>query len=519
MPPGHHLIAGRRVPDDATAGSAAADGPTPDLARSTPAAVELACAAAGSALAAFAARSGTARARFLDSIAEAIELRAAAITEIGMQETGLPAAWLAAERGDAVGQLRRFAGHIRRGAAAGRGQDDATRADGPSWSRPGVKLAWRPVGPVALLDAAKLPRAFSAVGGDMASALAAGCPVVVKGHPGHPGTAEILAEAVAEAARAAGMPEGVFSLIQDGGRITGEALVAHPLIRAVGFAGPQAEGRALSGLCAVARREPIPFFARPGAVNPMFLLPAALAARAGVIAGDWAARLTQRAGQCCGRPGLAIVIDGPDADRFVAASRAALAEAGSQTMASGGIAAACRQDSDRMAAGRGVRAVLAPAGGGRRVMPCLLEVAAADWLDDPLLAGEVFGPFGLIVRARHAAEMLDLARRLPEQRSCILHLDPADTALAQSLMPVLERRAGHVLANGFSTAIAAGDGMAHGGPSPAGTNSAVTSADKLAIRRWLRPVCYQNLPADLLPTDLLPSDLLPADPLSEDRCA
>ncbi|PJF09826.1 aldehyde dehydrogenase (NADP(+)) [Pseudorhodobacter sp. MZDSW-24AT] len=497
---GKHLIAGDWVAGATTFASTPAHGPAQDFAVGTPALVDQACRAAAAAFPAFAATSRDTRADFLDAIADEIEARAEAITEIGSRETGLPAARLQGERGRTTGQLRLFAAHIRAGDYLDR-RHDAALPDRQPLPRPDLRMIQRPIGPVAVFGASNFPLAFSVAGGDTASALAAGCPVVVKGHSAHPGTGEIVAQAIVAAIQSCNLPAGIFSLVQGGKRDVGEALVQHPAIRAVGFTGSLGGGRALFDLCA-ARPDPIPFFGELGSVNPMFLLPAALAARTEALAKGWAASLTMGAGQFCTNPGIAVVIDGPDAEAFAAAARTALEPAVAQTMLTDGMASAYRAGRDRMAAGAGVRALLTTHCDGRSATPNLFEVDAADWLADHRLAEEVFGPLGLILRVRDAAEMQAIAESLQGQLTCTLHLDDADTALGQTLLPILERKAGRILANGFPTGVEVADSMVHGGPYPASTNFGATSVGTLSIRRWLRPVCYQNLPEALLPADL-----------------
>ena len=362
-------------------------------------------------------------------------------------------------------------------------------------------MVQRPIGPVAVFGASNFPLAFSVAGGDTASALAAGCPVVVKGHSAHPGTGEIVAQAIEAAIKSCNLPAGVFSLVQGGKRDVGEALVQHPAIRAVGFTGSLGGGRALFNLCAQ-RPDPIPFFGELGSVNPMFLLPAALSARGEALAKGWAASLTMGAGQFCTNPGIAVLIDGPDADAFATTAKAALDPTPAQTMLTDGMAEAYRAGRDRMATATGVRSLLTTACDGRQATPNLFEVSGTDWLADHMLAEEVFGPLGLIIRVRDAAEMQAIANSLQGQLTCTLHLDEADTTLGQALLPILERKAGRILANGFPTGVEVADSMVHGGPYPASTNFGATSVGTMSIRRWLRPVCYQNLPDALLPQDL-----------------
>ena len=496
---GNHLIAGEWVGNAQTFASAPAHGPSHDFALGTPAHVDAACRAAEAAFPAYSATTRAARAAFLNRIADEIDARGAEITQIGTQETCLPVARLEGERGRTTGQLRLFAAHILKGDWLDR-RHDAAQPDRQPAPRPDLKLIQRPIGPVAVFGASNFPLAFSVAGGDTASALAAGCPVVVKGHSAHPGTGEVVAQAIDAAIKACGMPAGTFSLVQGGKRDVGEALVQHPLIKAVGFTGSLTGGRALFDLCA-ARPEPIPFFGELGSVNPMFLLPAALAARGEAIARGWAGSLTMGAGQFCTNPGIAVVIDGAEADAFVEAAKAALSTVGPQTMLTDGMAEAYRAGRDRIASGSGVRAVLTTTCDQRNATPYLYEVSATDWLANHALAEEVFGPLGLVIRVRHAAEMQEIAHSLQGQLTCTLHLDDADTDLGRALLPILERKAGRVLANGFPTGVEVVDAQVHGGPYPASTNFGATSVGTLSIRRWLRPVAYQNLPAALLPQD------------------
>ncbi len=497
---GKHLIAGEWTAGQTTFRSEPAHGPAHDFAAGSPALVAKAVEGAEAAFWTYGYSTREDRAAFLEAIAEEIDLRGDAITEIGTQETGLPAARLVGERGRTTGQLRLFASHIRMGNYLDR-RHDAALPDRQPAPRPEIRMVQRPVGPVAVFGASNFPLAFSTAGGDTAAALAAGCPVVVKGHSAHPGTGEIVAQAIDAARTRCNLHPGVFSLVQGGTREVGEALVTHPLIKAVGFTGSLRGGRALFDLCA-ARPEPIPFFGELGSVNPMFLLPSAMAARGVGIAQGWAGSLTTGAGQFCTNPGIAVVIDGPDADTFTQAATAALTSVGPQTMLTDGIAQAYRSGRDRIAATAGVQQVLTSVCDLRNATPYLYSTTGADWLANHALGEEVFGPLGLIVRAKDADEMLTIARNLQGQLTCTLHLDDSDTALGQHLMPILERKAGRILANGFPTGVEVVDSMVHGGPYPASTNFGQTSVGTLSIRRFLRPVAYQNLPAALLPADL-----------------
>lgn len=499
-PHGKHLIAGNWVAGETTFRSDPAHGPAHDFAVGTPGLVAQACEAAEQAFWIYGYSSREDRAAFLNAIADEIEARGDAITEIGTQETGLPEARLQGERGRTTGQLRLFAEHILKGDYLDR-RHDAALPDRQPLPRPDIKLVQRPIGPVAVFGASNFPLAFSTAGGDTASALAAGCPVVVKGHSAHPGTGEIVAEAIHAAIQKTDMHPGVFSLIQGGKRDVGTSLVEHPLIKAVGFTGSLGGGRALFDLCA-RRPEPIPFFGELGSVNPMFLLPEALGARGEAIAAGWAGSLTMGAGQFCTNPGIAVVMEGADADAFASAASKALDPTAAQTMLTDGIASAFREGRDRVAGSAGVQEVLTSTCNMRNATPYLFQTTGDAWLGNESLGEEVFGPLGLIVRVKDAEQMHKMAKSLQGQLTCTLHMDDGDTALAESLMPILERKAGRILANGFPTGVEVCDAMVHGGPYPASTNFGATSVGTMAIRRFLRPVSYQNIPDAILPGDL-----------------
>lgn len=496
---GKHLIAGTWVSGASTFWSSPATGEAAAFAQGTMADVDRACEAAEAAFGAYSALPRITRAAFLDRIADEIEARGAELTAVGTAETGLPAARLDGERGRTTGQLRLFAQHIREAGYLDR-RIDAALPDRKPVPRPEIRMMQRAVGPVAVFGASNFPLAFSTAGGDTASALAAGCPVVVKGHPAHPGTAEIVAQAIDAAIKAMDLPAGIFSLVQGAGFEVGEALVQHPLIKAVGFTGSLRGGRALFDLCAQ-RAEPVPFFGELGSVNPVFLMPHAVAARGASIAAGWVGSLTMGAGQFCTNPGIVVVIDGSDAQGFVDAAKAAVAQIGAQTMLTDGIAEAFRTGRARVAGSAGVQVVAQADSAGRQAMPAIFAVTGAVWLADHALGEEVFGPLGLIVLVRDLTEMHAIAARLDGQLTCTVQVDPEDYPAARDLMPVLERKAGRLLANGFPTGVEVGEAQVHGGPYPASTNFGATSVGTLAIRRWLRPVAWQNMPEALLPAD------------------
>ncbi|MEI2297221.1 aldehyde dehydrogenase (NADP(+)) [Ensifer sp. MJa1] len=498
-PKGKHLVAGEWLDGAGTFASVPAHGPVHQFATGTVDLVNRAAEAAEEAFLSYGYSTRAERAAFLRAIADEIEARAEAITEIGTQETGLPEARLQGERGRTTGQLRLFADHIEKGDYLDRRFDAALPERQPA-PRPEIRLIQRPIGPVAVFGASNFPLAFSTAGGDTAAALAAGCPVVVKGHSAHPGTGEIVAQAVEAAIRKTGVHPGVFSLIQGGNRQVGEALVQHPLIKAVGFTGSLAGGRALFNLCA-ARPEPIPFFGELGSVNPMFLLPEALKARAETLGQGWAGSLTMGAGQFCTNPGIAVVVEGADADRFTTAAVEALAKVAPQTMLTDGIGKAYHDGKAHFESRNAVKPLLTTESSGRSASPNLYETTGEQFLGDHALGEEVFGPLGLVVRVGSTGEMEQLARGFQGQLTTTLHMDEGDLETARRLRPILERKAGRVLVNGFPTGVEVVDSMVHGGPYPASTNFGATSVGTLSIRRFLRPVSYQNMPEALLPED------------------
>ncbi len=500
-PKGKHLIAGDWVSSERTFQNMPVDGQASLFPEGSAADIDSAVQAAEDAFWTFSATTRQVRSAFLNRIADEIEARGETITEIGTRETGLPAARLQGERGRTTGQIRLFAKVIENGTYLDRRHDEALPDRAPL-PRPDIRLMQRPIGPVGVFGASNFPLAFSTAGGDTASALAAGCPVVVKGHPAHPGTAEIVAEAILAAIEACDMPRGVFSLVQGSTKEVGAALVQHPLIKAVGFTGSLGAGRALFDLCA-SRPEPIPFFGELGSVNPMFLLPEALKARGADIGKGWAGSLTMGTGQFCTNPGVAIAIEGADADTYLLAAVEALSAVGEQAMLTPGIAAAFEGGQRRVAATSGVREVLKTSCSARGASPYLYATTGAEWLKNEELGEEVFGPLGIFVTVRDFDEMIAVARSFEGQLTATLHMDAGDAANARTLLPILERKAGRILANGFPTGVEVSDAMVHGGPYPASTNFGATSVGTMAIRRFLRPVSYQNLPVEIMPADLV----------------
>ncbi len=250
---------------------------------------------------------------------------------------------------------------------------------------------------------------------------------------------------------------------------------------------------------AAARPDPIPFFGELGSINPMFVLPAAAASRGMEIASGWAGSLTMGAGQFCTNPGIAVMLDGPAKEQFAKTATQALTQVVPQTMLTGGIAKAFQDGCTAMFNELGVEALIASDNTGREAGPQLFTTTASNWLTRPALQVEVFGPLGILVIAKDMDEMRAVAQALHGQLTCTLHLDGGDMDDAKTIVPILERKAGRLLANGFPTGVEVCDSMVHSGPYPASTNFGATSVGTMAIRRFLRPVCYQNIPNDLLP--------------------
>jgi NADP-dependent aldehyde dehydrogenase len=327
------------------------------------------------------------------------------------------------------------------------------------------------------------------------SALAAGCPVIVKGHPAHLGTGELVARALRRAVRRMEMPDGVFSYLP-GEIATGTALVENPSIKAVGFTGSRRGGLALAAVAA-GRREPIPVFAEMSSVNPVFLFPGALAKRAAEIAKGYAASMTLGAGQFCTSPGLVFVLEGADLTPFLDAVKTELGLHAPSAMLTPGIHAAFESGREGLAASKKVSTLA----------ESVFETDLDSFLGDARLSQEVFGAASLVVRCKDVSELLRAAEHLEGQLTATLHLEVEDFSTAQALLPILERKAGRILANSWPTGVEVSHAMVHGGPYPATSNASSTSVGTLAIRRFLRPVCYQDLPAELMPPELQPASL------------
>jgi NADP-dependent aldehyde dehydrogenase len=439
------------------------------------------------------------RARFLETIADQIMALGDELPERGHAESGLPIARLTGERARTVGQLRLFADELRKGGWLGLRIDPAL-PDRKPLPRPDLRLRKLPLGPVAVFGASNFPLAFSVAGGDTAAALAAGCPVIVKGHSAHPGTGDLVAQAIVHAVKECKLPEGVFSLLNGNAHALGGALVAHPRVKAVGFTGSRRGGLALQKI-ASERPEPIPVYAEMSSINPVLLLPRALEQKAEALGAAFVASLTLGVGQFCTNPGLLIALDGNGLDRFIAAAREALGEVQPAVMLTAGIHGAYEKGVARLLEHPKVEPLArGPEAQGKHCgRGALFSVKAEDLLQHPEVMDEVFGASSVVVRCATEEQLVDVLEHLEGQLTATLHVVEEDYALAARLVPVLERKAGRLIANGWPTGVDVSHAMVHGGPFPATSDGRSTSVGTLAIERFLRPVCYQDFPGALLP--------------------
>jgi NADP-dependent aldehyde dehydrogenase len=442
------------------------------------------------------------RARFLETVAGQIAEIGDVLIATSMKETGLPRARLEGERGRTIGQLHFFASLVRQGEWLEVALDPPMPERTPS-PRPDLRRINMPLGPVAVFGASNFPLAFSVAGGDTASAFAAGCPVVVKGHPAHPGTGELVARAIRAAVANCGLPEGVFSFLPGAHYDLGTTLVADPRIKAVAFTGSRSGGLALAGV-AKNRQEPIPVYAEMSSSNPVVLMPGALASRAEALGLGFVQALTLGAGQYCTNPGIVIALQGPDLDRFVAAAAAALRTTVPAPMLTPGIHASFTRGVEALAQHEAVNiAGMGPKGDGvNQGSGALFQTSADAFLADPALSREVFGASSLIVQCRDLDEVANVIQNLEGQLTATLHLDAEDQPEAARLLPLLQAKAGRVLANGWPPGVEVVHAVVHGGPYPATSDGRTTSVGALAMMRFLRPVCFQNMPDALLPPAL-----------------
>jgi 2,5-dioxopentanoate dehydrogenase len=443
------------------------------------------------------------RAALLDQIAVEIEALGDELLEVAHAETALPVAVrLTGERARTIKQLRLFADLVREGSWVDARIDRAIPDQRPP--RPDIRRMLIPIGPVAVFSASNFPLAFSVAGTDTASALAAGCPVIVKAHPAHPATSALTAGAVLRAVEKTGMPSGVFSLLHTTRNELAVALVQHPLTRAVAFTGSLGAGRALFDAGA-SRPEPIPVYAEMGSINPVFVLPEALGERADAIADGLAGSVTLGVGQFCTCPGIAAGIDGPAFDQFVSRMEALMTNAAPGTMLYPRILQSYQAGWRQLSTIAGVRTIRADATEGDDATvarPTVFVTDARTFLDHHELREEVFGPSTVLVRCESPAQLAEVARGLEGQLTATIHGTPAELAEHGALVSILEQKAGRLVFNGFPTGVEVCASMQHGGPYPATTDARTTSVGTAAIERFVRPVAYQGFPAAMLPPEL-----------------
>ena len=470
----------------------------------TSAEVEQACQLAHSAFQSYRETSLEQRAVFLEKIADHIMALGDELIVRTHLESGLPKGRIEGERGRTVNQLRLFASVVRDGRWID-ARIDFAQPERKPMPRSDIRLRYIPLGPVAVFGASNFPLAFSVAGGDTASALAAGAPVIVKAHSAHPGTSELVGRAIRAAVAECGLHEGVFSLIFGAGADVGQTLITHPHIKAVAFTGSRTAGVALMH-SAAARPEPIPVYAEMSSINPVFLMPGALKANAEKVAQGFVASLLMGAGQFCTNPGLAIGIDSPELDAFIRAAEAGVVASPAATMLTSNIHKAYETNLNQLVLNPNIT-VLARGKTSDAPNQCrsaLLCTSASAFLKDPHGLGiEVFGSSSVVIKCANTDEMLAIVQALEGQLTATLQIAAGqDEALTTSLIAALELKVGRILANGYPTGVEVCHAMVHGGPFPATSDSRTTSVGTAAIYRFLRPVSYQDIPDTFLPAAL-----------------
>lgn len=492
---GKSIIAGISTPgfDGVTRAVDPASGNTldPEFTLVGPEEVHAAARAAAEAFDAYRATSPEQRAAFLERIAENLAAVEGQIIQRAHSETGLPLGRLEGEHKRTIHQLRLFAQELRLGDYHG------VRVDHAAGAAPDLRQRQIPLGPVAVFGASNFPLAFSTAGGDTASALAAGCPVVVKAHNSHAGTAELAGQAIAAAVADRELPAGTFSLLFGPGATIGQELAAHPAIKAIGFTGSRHAGTALMRTAAC-RPEPIPVYAEMSSINPVILLPGAIADDPEGLATAFTGALTLGSGQFCTNPGLLFA---PAEDgRFVNAAAAALSEFAGQTMLSHGISQAYSHGLERLASAAGESIAVGTAGDTNNApAPALFQVRSDQWRRNPEFQDEVFGAASLIVTYVDKNDLSRSLEALQGQLTITVHAASGDYEQVSALLPLLERKCGRVIFGGWPTGVEVNNAMVHGGPFPATSDSRTTSVGTLAIQRFQRPVSYQGFPEELLP--------------------
>lgn len=444
----------------------------------------------------------TEKATFLERIAEEIIALGDELIKRCMAETALPEARLTGERARTTNQLKLFAQVIREGSWID-ARIDTALTDRQPLPRPDIRQMHIPLGVAGVFGASNFPFAFSVAGGDTASALAAGCTVVVKGHPAHPGTSEMVGNAIIKAAKATGMPEGVFSMVQGTSHEVGMAIVNHPMVKAVGFTGSFRGGKALFDEAA-RREEPIPVYAEMGSTNPVFILPRALKERNDTIADGLSKSVTLGVGQFCTNPGLVLALASQETDNLIKKTGDLIATTAAGTMLTTGIKNAYDSGIQKLLSIPDVSLVAQSknATNAGNAAAAILQSKSDILNKHPELAEEVFGPSTVCITCDSKSELLETAQNLKGHLTATLHGTPEDLEEYKELVDILENKVGRLLINGYPTGVEVGYAMVHGGPYPATTDARSTSVGTAAIKRFARPVCYQDFPASLLPEAL-----------------
>jgi len=460
--------------------------------------VDLAAAAANEVDKAYRQTTPQQRHDLLHAIADSLEETRETIVARAKLESALPEARLNGELSRTTAQLRLFASVVMGGLWQEAIFDSANPQREPL-PKPDIRRQNIALGPVAVFGASNFPLAFSTAGGDTASALAAGCPVVVKGHPAHPGTSDIVAKCIAKALENQALPQAIFTLLQGTSHELGQAVVKHPMIKAVGFTGSIHGGRALFDL-AQQRPEPIPFFGELGASNPVFILPGRMKNQHQTLAEEYLLSMNMGCGQFCTKPAVVFVEKGEHSSQFLNAVRQGIENHQGQTMLTSGIKRNYLEQSEKRAQQKGLSLTQSTPDQG--VPSKLFETTSEEWRNNPQWQEEIFGPQSVVVICETGEEMIALSQELAGSLTATIHADEADYPLAKRLLPELEEVAGRIVFNAWPTGVEVSYAMVHGGPYPASTMPASTSVGAEAIKRWLRPVAYQSVPDALLPTSL-----------------
>jgi 2,5-dioxopentanoate dehydrogenase len=471
--------------------------------KATPDEVNMAVAKAAAAFQLYRKKTGLEKANFLTAIAEALLNTGEELVKVCCAETGLPAARIEGEKMRTVNQLKMFAALLTEGSWVDARIDTAIPDRAPV-PKPDLRFMHIPLGPVVVFGASNFPLAFSVAGGDTASALAAGCPVIVKAHSSHPATSAMVGKAIQTAAVNSNMPDGVFSLLFGDGPTTGIQLVKHPLVKAVGFTGSYTAGKALFD-AAVRRPEPIPVYAEMGSSNPVFVLPQALIEKGAMIAANYSGSVTLGVGQFCTNPGL-LFYQNNGTSEFKTLLKQEFEKTGGGVMLGASIFDSYNKNLQQHLSSQGVEQLAtgnsSPGNAGNFATPVLLFANRETFNNNPVLSEEIFGPASLAVSIDNKNEMLDIARNLSGHLTATVHGTEQDLIAYKDLLDILEQKAGRLVINGFPTGVEVCSSMVHGGPYPSTTDSKTTSVGTAAVYRFTRPVCYQNLPQALLPAEL-----------------